>query len=262
MAAVKFGTKQMLATALGALLFTAATLPATAQTPAPAAAPAQRMNGNQFPPGVGMPAPSTPEEIEASKPNPHAPGFRIPLPDLDQMDPAMRAAFISASQGFHTPIGNRVPLMLTPEVSTAMNYMLPALGKSIIPQDVWELTILMVGREWRAQFEWWTHSTQAVQVGLPADAVEAIRVGKRPKFANPGQEATYNYMVELLHTHKVTDASYEKLRVILGSRAMVELTTLAGYYSTVAMNLVAPNIPLRAGVKDPLPELANPFPRR
>ena len=256
MAAVKFGTKQMLATALGALLFTTATLPATAQTPAPA----QRMNGNQFPPGVGMPAPSTPEEIEAAKPNPQAPGFRIPLPPLDQMDPAMRAAFISASQGFHTPIGNRVPLMLTPEVSTAMNYMLPALGKANIPQDIWELTILMVGREWTAQFEWWTHVTQAVMVGLPADAVEAIRVGKRPKFANPGQEATYQYMVELLQDHNVKDATYEKLRLILGSRALVELTTLAGYYSTVAMNLVAPNIPLRSDVKDPLPRLAKPFP--
>ena len=92
MAGVKLAVKSTIATALGALLFTAATLPAIAQTPAPA--PAQRMNGNQFPPGVGMAAPVTPEEIEAAKPNPQAPGFRIPLPPLDQMDPAMRATRI------------------------------------------------------------------------------------------------------------------------------------------------------------------------
>src|SRR6202043_473266 len=98
-------------------------------------------------------------------------GLRIPLPPLDQMDPAQRDEFIRGSQAQHTPVPNRVALMLTPEVSAAMNQMLPALGKSNLPQDLWELTILMVARDWTAQFEWWSHSTQAVMVGLPADAV-------------------------------------------------------------------------------------------
>jgi alkylhydroperoxidase family enzyme len=250
MAIVESATKRMIATALGALLLSAAVLPGTAQTP----------TRNQLAPGTGMKAPTTPEGIEAAKPNPQAPGFRIPLPPLDQMDPVMRDEFVKASEGFHTPIGNRVPLMLSPEVSAALNQIQPVLGKSELPHALWELTILMVGREWTAQFEWWTHSTQAVMVGLPADAVEAIRVGKRPKFTDPGQEAAYQYLVELLTDHKVTDATYERLRLIIGSRQLVEMTTLAGYYTIVAMNIVAPNIPLRSDVTPPLPELAKRFP--
>jgi 4-carboxymuconolactone decarboxylase len=251
---VSFANKKMIATAIGVLLLAAAALPSYAQAP--------RMNGNQLPPGVGMKLPTTPEEIEAAKPNPQAPGFRIPLPTLDQMDPAQRDEFIKGSQGLHTPVGNRIPLMLSPEVEAATTQMLPALGKSALPHDLWELTILMVGREWTAQFEWWTHSTQAVMVGLPADAVEAIRVGKTPKFSNPGQEATYHYLVELLQDHKVSDETYAQLRTIIGSRQLVEMTSLAGYYTGVAMHLVAHNIPLRSDVKPPLPELAQQFPGR
>ena len=126
--------------------------------------------------------------------------------------------FEGSSKTFHTPVRDNAPLMLTPDVREAMSHVRPALEKTAIPQDLWELTILMVGREWGAQFEWWVHAPQAVIAGIPADAVEAIRLGRTPKFTTPGQDATYRYLAELLANHKVTDATYERLRAIIGTR--------------------------------------------
>ena len=90
------------------------------------------------------------------------------------------------------------------------------------------------------------HAPQAVSAGVPADAVEAIRVGKTPKFVNPGEDTAYRSLTELLRNHKVSDATYERLYVIIGTRQMVELTVLAGHYTNVAMTLVAHHVPMRA----------------
>ena len=210
--------------------------------------------------GFALKEPMTPEEIEAAKANPQAPGFRIPFPPLDQMDPKQRASFEGGSKTFHTPVGDTAPLLITPDVQAANSVMRPTLEKTSIPQDLWELTILMVAREWGAQLVWWIHAPQAPSEGIPAEAVEAIRLGKLPKFSSPGQEATYRYMAELLRDHQVSDGTYERLRAIIGTRQMVEMTVLAGYYTSADMNVVAHKVPLRSDVKPPLPQLKVRFP--
>jgi 4-carboxymuconolactone decarboxylase len=151
--------------------------------------------------------------------------------------------------------------MLTPEVKGAMGGLAGALYKTAIPQDLLELTVLVVARHWGTQFEWWVHAPQAVIEGVPAEIVDAIRLGKRPSFTSPGQEAVYHYLVELMRDQKVSDATYEKLRAIVGPRQVVEITVLAGNYKIDAMSFAAHNLPFRADVKPPLPKLANAFPK-
>jgi len=250
MASVNFAAKMMMATALGALLLSAATLPSDAQAP------------KKPPNGYALKEPTTPEEIAAAKPNPQTPGFRVPLPPLDQMDPALRADYEFNAKRLKTPVPPTAPLMLTPDIKTEVSRVLGPVGKAGLPDDLTDFTIIMVARQWGAQFEWWVHAPQAVIVGVPAETVEAIRTGRMPtKWANPGQEATYHFLVELLRDHKVSDATYEKLRAILGTPRLVALTSLAGYYDGLAMTLIAHNLPLRADVKPPLPPLAVSFPR-
>ena len=41
--------------------------------------------------------------------------------------------------------------------------------------------------------------------GVPADVVDAIRLGKRPTFTSPAEEATYLYLVELMRDPGVAD---------------------------------------------------------
>src|SRR5207244_13115676 len=43
-----------------------------------------------------------------------------------------------------------------------------------------ELAILIVAKHWSAEYVWNAHHQAGVRAGLPADVVEAIRVGERP----------------------------------------------------------------------------------
>ena len=249
MAAIKIVTQKTIAASLGALLLCAASVPSEAQAP-------------KMPPiGYGLKEPTTPEEIAAAKPNPQTPGFRIPLPPLDQMDPAMRADFESNAKRLKTPVPPTAALMLTPDSKASVAGVLRPVVQAGLPQDLWELAVLMVAREWGVQFEWWVHAPQALHEGIPADTVEAIRTGRMPTaFGNPGQEATYHFLLELFRDHKVTDATYEKLRAIIGTQRVVALTVLVGYYNIDAVSFIAHNLPFRSDVKPPLPNLARSFP--
>jgi 4-carboxymuconolactone decarboxylase len=152
-------------------------------------------------------------------------------------------------------VGPRTAILLTPKVGAALNGVSAALSaNSELPQDLYELTILMVAREWDSQFEWWVHGPQAELAGVPTQVVEAIRVDRTPKFSKPAQAAVYFYLKDLLGPrHRVSDANYQRLLGIIGAKQLVELNVLAGYYTTFAMNLVSHNVPLRAGIKPPLP---------
>jgi 4-carboxymuconolactone decarboxylase len=179
----------------------------------------------------------------------------LPLPALEQMDPAMRAAFVAGAEQLHSPVGPRTAILLTPKVGAALNGVSAALSaNSALPQDLYELTIIMVAREWDSQFEWWVHGPQAELAGVPAEVVEAIGVDRTPRFEKPAQEAVYLYLKDLLGpAHAVSDANYQRLLGIIGAKQLVELNVLAGYYTAFAMNLVSHNVPLRAGVAPPLP---------
>ena len=249
MAAVRTVTQK--AIAIGALLLSAAAVPAQAQTP--------KMPSI----GYGLKEPTTPEEIAAAKPNPQTPGFRIPLPPLDQMDPAMREDFESNAKRLKTPVPPTAALMLTPDIKASVGGVLRPVVQAGLPQDLWELSVLMVARAWDVQFEWWVHAPQALHEGIPAETVEAIRTGHMPTaFANPGQDAAYHFLLELFRDHKVSDATYEKLRAIIGTQRVVALTVLVGYYGIDAVSFIAQNLPFRADVKPPLPVLARNFPAK
>src|SRR3954451_8315050 len=80
-------------------------------------------------------------------------------------------------------------------------------GYSSVAPKYSELGILMVARLWSSEYVWNAHNRYAMNVGLPADVVEAIRVGKRPAKMEKDIEAVYNFADEFLKTKRVSDAT-------------------------------------------------------
>jgi len=66
-----------------------------------------------------------------------------------------------------------------------------------LPDDLKELATIVMGRFWGAQYEWYAHARLALQCGIDAATVEAIRQGEAPKNLTPGQAAIYNFCIEL-----------------------------------------------------------------
>lgn len=123
-----------------------------------------------------------------------------------------------------------------------------------LPKRLSEIAIAVVARHWTAQFEWYAHAPQALRAGVSKEVIEAIRDRRQPVFDKKDEEAVYNFLMELLATHRVSDATYRALREQVTAEQAIEFTTVAGFYATVAMLLVAFECDLPPGEKPQLPE--------
>ena len=102
-----------------------------------------------------------------------------------------------------------------------------------------ELVILITARCQASEAEWAIHEPLARKAGLPDDLIEALQANRRPAFAEPEEEALYDFCQQLHRTHTAEEATLRRLLDALGNKAAVEVTGLCGYYTMVAMTLNA-----------------------
>jgi 4-carboxymuconolactone decarboxylase len=114
-----------------------------------------------------------------------------------------------------------------------------------------ELAILMVGRFWEAQFEWYAHAPMAKEAGLPDDIIAAIKLGEMPTFSDAGDEAAWRICSELLTTHEVSEPTYRAGVAAFGEQGVAEIVNVAGYYTMVSMTLNTFRVPLPEGAEYP-----------
>ncbi|MBE9603749.1 carboxymuconolactone decarboxylase family protein [Acetobacteraceae bacterium H6797] len=182
---------------------------------------------------------------------------RIPLPSPADMSPEQRAvhdAVVSGPRG--VVIGPLRAVIHSPELAARWS----ALGEilrfgTILPKRLNELAIVVTGRRWNAQIEWWVHARAAAEAGLPAEVIEAIRIGEPPVFTDADDALVYEYARQMQLTGNVPDAVYADAVKRFGARGVVELTGVIGYYTMVSMTLNAHDIPLPDGIAPPLQPL-------
>ncbi len=100
-----------------------------------------------------------------------------------------------------------------------------------------EFAILCTAKLWRAQYEWFAHAPIAEKAGVKPQTIADLRAGRVPKSAAKDERAIYDFVHELYKTKRVSDPTYKRVSAILGDAATVELVTILGYYSLVAMVL-------------------------
>ena len=119
--------------------------------------------------------------------------------------------------------------------------------RGTLPGAAREIAILTVGAKWMAEYEWWAHSAIARREGVSDETIDAIRRGERPPLSDPVEGAVYGFTSALLGAGRVDPTAYDEARARLGDGGLVELVTLAGYYTLVAFTLNAFEVPLPAG---------------
>ncbi len=124
---------------------------------------------------------------------------------------------------------------------------------SKLPAELRELAILVVGAQWKAEYEWWAHAKIAHDAGVPEAITNAMKLGQRPDFeaseCDRHYELVYQFAFELAVEREVKDKTYRAAVKALGDAAVVDLVTTVGYYTLVAMTLNTFHIPLPNGVK-------------
>ncbi len=119
--------------------------------------------------------------------------------------------------------------------------------KTVVPPRLSEFTILIIGRMWRSQYEFWVHAPIAEKAGVTKQTIADLRAGRRPKKLSKDERAIYDFVEELHKTRRVSDKTYARVHALFGDAGMVEFAGILGYYTLVAMSLNVFNVPLPEG---------------
>ena len=123
-----------------------------------------------------------------------------------------------------------------------------------LPDRLSELAIITTARFWRAQYEWYAHAPLAEKGGVPNAAIEAIRRGETPAFAQPDEALVHRTCTELFKTQRLSDAAFAGATAALGEAGLVEIIAIVGYYTLIGNILNVFQVPVPEGVTPPFAE--------
>ena len=164
---------------------------------------------------------------------------RFPQLTLDQLDDKQK------------PLGDQIMKVSSVGIGGPYNSLLrsPVLGQRLfdlfhylrwetsVPTRLNEFAILIVGRQWRSQIEWFAHAPIAAKAGLSPDIIAELKTGKRPSKLAEDEAVVYDFVTELTTTHKISDETYARAKKVFNDQQIVDLTAVAGNYVMVAMLL-------------------------
>ena len=130
------------------------------------------------------------------------------------------------------------PLLRSPVFGQRMFDLLHYLRwNTSVPLRLNEFAILITGRLWRSQVEWFAHAPLAIKAGLSPEIVADLKANRRPANMKPDEAVVYDFVMELSTKHQVSDETFDRARQLLGEQQVVDLTAVAGTYVTIAMVL-------------------------
>jgi 4-carboxymuconolactone decarboxylase len=103
-----------------------------------------------------------------------------------------------------------------------------------LPGVAREVVILAVAAHHRSEYEWYAHAAVARHTGLPAEVIEALRVGGEPPGLDEQTRCAWQLAQHLLRREPLGDEVFAATQSALDSTGLVEVTALVGYYSLLA----------------------------
>ncbi len=124
--------------------------------------------------------------------------------------------------------------------------------ESSIPAALNEMAILIAGRKWNAQYEFYAHRQLGLAAGLRPAIADAIAQHRRPEPMDADETVVWEFCTELLETTQVSDARFQAVADRFGEQGVIDLVGAVGYYSMVSMLLNVARVPLPEGEPPPL----------
>jgi 4-carboxymuconolactone decarboxylase len=184
-------------------------------------------------------------------------GFRLPLPNREDLDEAGKTAYDRGTRpgatiaGLQGPAGLQLFSPKTAAHHSAINRYLRF--EAGFTPHVREVAILITAREMDSQFEWVAHEPEAIKEGVPQNVIDVIKHRR----STAGLDETDAVVIELgrqiWRDHKVTSETFAKAKSIFGPNKLIELVMLMGNYAATAALLTAVDMQLHAGKKPLLP---------
>jgi 4-carboxymuconolactone decarboxylase len=129
------------------------------------------------------------------------------------------------------------------QIGAALRY------RGVLTPRARELAILTVAAAYRSEFEWHAHAPIAAELGVAPSVLETIRRGEEPRLDDELEEAVLEVTRTMLERRDLDDAAWERVSAVITAPEVVELTTLVGYYATLAVQMQYFRTPLPNGVE-------------
>lgn len=194
------------------------------------------------------------------------PAERLPLLHPDELDDEQRAVYAALTGGPRARQTRSVRL-LDPEgrllgpfnamlYSPAVGTPLQALGAALRFRGTFsprerEIAILVVAAHHKSDFEWYAHERIGREAGLRDEELATLRTGGDPLLADARERIVHAVTRSLVTDADLSDALYAEAVATLGRPAVVELVTLVGYYSALALQLRVFRVPVPPGEPAP-----------
>ena len=122
------------------------------------------------------------------------------------------------------------------------------------PNRLTEIAILVTGRHWKAEFEFYAHAKLARKAGVEEHIIQSLAAGEKPGFDRDNDALVYELCTQMLQTRRISDATYQRALKTFGEQMLVDLVAIMGYYCLVSVTLNAFEAPLPPGEPSPFPD--------
>jgi 4-carboxymuconolactone decarboxylase len=143
-------------------------------------------------------------------------------------------AITDESGGLHGPFN---AFLLSPEVGRALQQVGASIRyQTTLTPRVREMAILTVAAHWNSEFEWFAHERVGRAVGVTDNELKQLRSGEGVSVSDR-HEACALLAVRALLDGDLPDDTYDHVVTDIGHGQLFELSTLVGYYSTLALQM-------------------------
>jgi 4-carboxymuconolactone decarboxylase len=185
-------------------------------------------------------------------------GCRLPLPEREGLDEAARAVFDqhvdpegSSIAGLRGPGGIKLH---SPGLSAPMSKVTHYFrAECELSPRLREVIILVAAREMASQFEWAAHEPLALELGVSAAVVDAVKHDRATDGLPDVDALVIELGRQLFRTRHVTPDTFARAREAFGTRGLVDLVSLMGNYAAAALLLAAFDMQLPEGQEPLLP---------
>ena len=119
--------------------------------------------------------------------------------------------------------------------------------QSALPENLKELAIILVAREWNSAIEWTAHAALAAKAGVSAATIESIRAQKAPEGLTGDERMVARFVHELIRRKDVPDDVFAAAQKLLGTQGVVDLTLTCSYYSALSLAQIALKLEMEPG---------------
>lgn len=173
---------------------------------------------------------------------------RVPYASRDGMDAAGQAIWDEIETSRGGVARNYAAILNNPQAAGAM----AGLGgyaryETPLPARIKALAVLTVAREACGKYVWTVNQTAAKQAGLTDEIIAAILEYRAPAGFDADDAAVVQFVLELLRQHRISDATFEAMRALVGNDGVVDVLVVSGYYHTLAHCLQALDVDLPEG---------------